>query len=54
MADALLFACRLDGKVEYDVLDILLIWKKLERINCPQEIIDMLIKNKKIKYDNPR
>jgi len=46
----LLFTCRIDGKVEYDVLDILLICKKLDDIGCPQEIIDMLVKNKKIKY----
>jgi len=50
MTDPLLFAMRLDGKVEYDVLEILLICKKLEEGHSGQEIIDMLCKGKKIKY----
>lgn len=48
--DPLLFACRLDGKVEYDILEILLICKKLEQGYSGQEIIDMLCKGKKIKH----
>jgi hypothetical protein len=49
--DPLLFACRLDGKVEYDMLEILLICKKLESVKGGEEIIKMLTKDKKVKYE---